>query len=584
MKLVRVLPFLLALLITGSALLAQTGETVWFDGQSRSFFSRDALGEMDRPDTTSPRNLSEGYNLLDINTHIEPADNLEVFAQLRVRNRFGGFFGAGTTIDVRQLRASGVIKDKVRFSIGDLYLKQSRFTLFNPDEDLVRNEGEAFRAYRDIVHYENFYQDNRWRLQGIQTDFSMRFDRSIRTLEFDAFLTRPRGSESLTSTLFTPDLLMAGGSVVSQMGRKTRVELNWVNLFEVPSSGTTHQSLRNPVVRAGIERQDEMGNWTVRHAVEGGYAQRHWLFSQLEDGGADSSGYRTEGVYIELRSEPMRMDSLWSFHYGVRHVDPGFRSGGAQTRRLDLGGSVPLTVYPIYSDEVLDRPVAMFDLMASDGVYNQMLSATLMEFHPVYSNVLPYGDATPNRQGAFLQVNRRHAQGEWEVQFDGGAFREIIGQGTPDLRQFNLLAGRLAWRADRTLGWNRTVDLTVGADVEQTSRRGESLAAVDLSRRVLDVSANVEVADRLFLQGAIKRLDAEGNEFITERNGFGSIRTFRAREYDVSDHILSAGLWYAFSDAVYANVQYSGWGSSLADPLQPDFNYRRLLFVFSVRL
>ena len=141
MKPVRVLPLLLPLLLTGSALLAQTEESVWFDGQSRSFFSRDALGEMDRPDTTSPRNLSEGYNLLDLNTHIEPADNLEVFAQLRVRNRFGGFFGAGTTIDVRQLRASGVIKDKVRFSIGDLYLKQSRFTLFNPDEDLVRNEG-----------------------------------------------------------------------------------------------------------------------------------------------------------------------------------------------------------------------------------------------------------------------------------------------------------------------------------------------------------------------------------------------------------------------------------------------------------
>ena len=459
MKPVRVLPLLLPVLLIGSALSAQTDETVWFDGQSRSFFSRDALGEMDRPDTTSPRNLSEGYNLLDLNTHIEPAENLEVFAQLRVRNRFGGFFGAGTTIDVRQLRASGVIQDKVRFSIGDLYLKQSRFTLFNPDEDLVRNEGEAFRAYRDIVHYENFYQDNRWRLQGIQTDFSMRFDRSIRTLEFDAFLTRPRGSESLTSTLFTPDLVMAGGSVASQMGRRTRVELNWVNLFEVPSSGTTHQSLRNPVVRAGIERQDEMGNWTVQHAVEGGYAQRHWLFSQLEDGGADTSGYRTEGVYIELRSEPMRIDSLWSFQYGVRHVDPGFRSGGAQTRRLDLGGSVPLMVYPTYSDEVLDRPVAMFDLMASDGVYNQMLSATLMDFHPVYSNVLPYGDATPNRQGAFLKVSRRHAQGEWDVQLDGGAFREIIGQGTPiSVNSISSLGAGLAGGPHARVGPHRGPD------------------------------------------------------------------------------------------------------------------------------
>ena len=186
--------------------LGQSKETVWFDGASRSFFSRDALGESDAPDTTSARNLSEGYNLLDLNAHIAPAENLEVFAQLRVRNSFGGFFGAGTSVNVRQLRASGVIKNKVRFGVGDLYLKQSRFTLFNPDEDLFRGEGDAFRAYRDIVRYENFYEGNRWRLQGLQTDFSMQFDRAIRTLEFDAFMTRPRGSESLTNTLFTPDL------------------------------------------------------------------------------------------------------------------------------------------------------------------------------------------------------------------------------------------------------------------------------------------------------------------------------------------------------------------------------------------
>ena len=56
------------------------------------------------------------------------------------------------------------------------------------------------------------------------------------------------------------------------------------------------------------------------------------------------------------------------------------------------------------------------------------------------------------------KVNRRHAEGEWEVQLDGGAFREIIGQGTPDLRQFHLLAGRLAWR--RTARWGGTAPWT----------------------------------------------------------------------------------------------------------------------------
>ena len=117
---------------------------------------------------------------------------------------------------------------------------------------------------------------------------------------------------------------------VASNGSKTRVELNWVNLFEVSSSGTTHQSLRNPVVRVGIERQDEMGNWTVRHAVEGGYAQRHWLFSQLEDGGPTPRATVRRGC---TRTAQRTDEAGFGLQYGVRHVDPGFRSGGAQTRR-----------------------------------------------------------------------------------------------------------------------------------------------------------------------------------------------------------------------------------------------------------
>ena len=32
-------------------------------------------------------------------------------------------------MDVRQLRVSGVVKDKVKFNVGDIYLRQSEFTL-----------------------------------------------------------------------------------------------------------------------------------------------------------------------------------------------------------------------------------------------------------------------------------------------------------------------------------------------------------------------------------------------------------------------------------------------------------------------
>ena len=165
-------------------LYAQSYETIWFDGLSRTYFSRDALDKSLTDDTISTRNISNGYNLLDLNTHINPIDNFEIFAQIRIRNNLASFFGSGTEINVRQLNAKGVINQKLRFSIGDLYLKQSKFTLFNSDEDLFGYENDIFKAYRDIIHYENFYKENRWHLHGIQTDFSFAFDRFIRKFGF----------------------------------------------------------------------------------------------------------------------------------------------------------------------------------------------------------------------------------------------------------------------------------------------------------------------------------------------------------------------------------------------------------------
>ena len=38
--------------------------------------------------------------------------------------------------------------------------------------------------------------------------------------------------------------------------------------------------------------------------------------------------------------------------------------------------------------------------MTDPNVYNQKLSTSLMDYNPMYSAVLPYGDATPNRIGS----------------------------------------------------------------------------------------------------------------------------------------------------------------------------------------
>ena len=200
---------ILIVFLSAMSLHAQLNENIWFDGLSRSYFARDAI-DKSMSDTLSAKNSSNGYNLLDLNTHVNPIKDIEIFAQLRIRNSFGSFFGSGTQISVRQLKAKGIINNKIRFSVGDLFLKQSKFTLYNYDEELSFFGSQILKPYRDIIHYENFYIDNRWRLQGIQTDFSFKFDRYIRNLDFDFFISRPNGSSQINETTYTSDLLLSG--------------------------------------------------------------------------------------------------------------------------------------------------------------------------------------------------------------------------------------------------------------------------------------------------------------------------------------------------------------------------------------
>ena len=67
---------------------AQINDNIWFDGLSRSYFARDAVDKNTTNDTLSANNTSNGYNLLDLNTHINPIKDFEIFAQLRIRNSF----------------------------------------------------------------------------------------------------------------------------------------------------------------------------------------------------------------------------------------------------------------------------------------------------------------------------------------------------------------------------------------------------------------------------------------------------------------------------------------------------------------
>ena len=563
-------------------LQAQMKDKIWFDGQARSYFARDAI-DNNTEDTVSAKNASNGYNLLDLNTHVNPIKDIEIFAQLRIRNSFGSFFGSGTEINVRQLRAKGTINDKVRFSVGDIFLKQSRFTLYNYDEELSGYENDMLKPYRDIIHYENFYTENRWRLQGIQTDFSFKFDRFIRTLAFDFFVTRPRGSSAISGTTYSSDLLLSGGSMVSEINKRISLSANYVSLFEVASSGTQNISVRNPVYDMALLHHFGNDKHHFEQKLETGFSQRHWLHSELENEMADSTSNDTKGMFFELENKYSK-DSTLYLTVGYRYVDPNFRSAGAQTRRLDYAAGNNNTIYPLYTNMSMARPTSVFDLVADDRIYNQDLSSNLMVFNPIYSNVLPYGDATPNRSGVYLKARLNNKSKVLLGKINAGFFKEVIGQGTAEKRSFGLVKAALKVNLHRWFNWEKEMSISASSESELTSRGGDTISSINLFSHQVNASLNIELAKKFFIQASYKQFNANGNEFLTERDNYGDITYFTSTQVNQKDHMLSVGMLYKLRENVYANLQYNWWGMTFIDQPYSDYKYSRLLFILSVAL
>ena len=565
-------------------LYAQINENIWFDGISRSYFARDALDESATDDTLSARNISNGYNLLDLNTHVNPIKDIEIFAQLRIRNSFGSFFGSGTEINVRQLKAKGVINNKIRFSVGDLFLKQSKFTLHNYEEELSGYENDMLKPYRDIIHYENFYTENRWRLQGIQTDFSFEFDRFIRSLGFDFFVTRPSGSSQINETTYSSDLLLSGSSMVSEINKRITLSGNYINLFEVASSGTKNISVRNPVYDISLLHYFGNDKYRIEQNIQTGFSKRYWLHSELDNGISDSTSNDSQGMYFELDNKYIKKDSTLLLTVGYRYVDPDFRSAGAQTRRLDYAAGNSNTIYPIYTNMSLIRPPSVFDLVSDDQLYNQDLSSVLMVFNPIYSNILPYGDATPNRAGIYLKAKINNKKKVLLAKINAGFFKEVIGQGTEAKRDFGFLKGAFKINFHRWLNWEKELSLSASSENELTRRGGEAVSSLNLFSHQMNASVNAELAKKFFIQASYKQFNANGNEFLTQRDNYGNINYFTSTQIAQKDHMLSFGMLYKFRENVYANLNYNWWGMRFADQPYLDYKYNRLILILSVKL
>ncbi len=560
---------------------AEDGPGVQFNGYGRSYIQQTGLGgEVLDPDTLAVENIADGEFVLDLAVNAQPNSVTEVQAVIRMRNEFGGFFGAGATLEVRELWARGVIADVLRYRIGDMDMALTPYTLFLPDADAVVNAPELFRPQREAVYYDEFYTGfNTRRLQGAKVDFGLAFDRGLDAVDVQLFLARLRATDLLN----VPTRFIGGGRAAlvagpfGSYGTMAKAGVNVAYTWDDLKSGEANTGIRNAVISLDgdltILDQDA---YDLHLVGESGWSLVR-LKENTNDEEAEEAGEPVDEIFVEDTDTFIEIGlagTLKDQHIGLSamfvNVGPEFYSAAAQSKRIDYTRTKS-TFNRVGADAIV-RPVALFDITRDAALYTSRIGDNLMMYDPRYGNVLPFGRATPNRRGVRLGASYTPDNLPVDAALDFAALTEIRGEGTEELKNFILLRGEANVAVNEFFEWDRMIGITLGTQVENTSRSGEPAEEVDLSSVLFEAGASAEVYDRLDVLVGAKLRTSTGRDYLPQIENFNDIRDFfEPFVTDDQESLVGAGLRYRFRDGIALTVQYQHF--SYGSDVNPDADY-----------
>lgn len=525
------------------------------------------------PDTVTASRLSSGHTLVDLGMVVRPNDAMEVFGMLRVRNDFGGFWGGGTTFDVRQIYIRGVVSKKIRYQLGDLNYKLTPFTLYNDDEELSFGRTAALQQYMDVVNYDNFYDfENSWRQQGAAVDFGLTFKKYVDGINFNFFTSRV----NRTNFGGVSERLFSAISVELLQSKYLSLAANYVNLYDWAGTSRAEVFFRNPVI-TGLAAFN-YGTEKMKVDVRAEVGQSNQFYEGSDEAPELMGGFSDVAVNVLFR--PLETYAKVT----VRNVEADFRSPGAQSKRINFG-AIPAAYQRITNEQVL-RPFTLYDLLRETDLYNLQLSSNLQAFDPRYDNITPYGDATPNRSGFIVEAGRNDASERYQMAVRYAGFSELRGQGTLLTKQFTRIEAETRIHVNRFLSdYEKKIIVDAAYRNDQTSRDGEEgVRAVDLNSEVLNLGLEVEFARKLSAVFGFQDLQYGGFDYLPLRAEFDEIVFFNEYEVDGSETMLALGLRYNFSDTDHLSVQWNRYNSTNAVAgIIPNYTIDQLAFLYVMK-
>ncbi len=509
------------------------------NGDARGYlFAKNMLIDKALDTINAPR-ANYGHTLLDLGFSIFPNNNTEIISSFRIRNELGGFWGGGVSFNVRQLTLNGVAGNKVKYNLGDIDVKMTPYTLYNFQEEGIVNEAEIFALRRQVVHYDMFYlPNNTWRMQGGQVAFGLKFNKVLQALEFKGFITRQRPTDGIT----IPERLFGGGTTTWKQNDQLQFSYNSISLFDLTRT-----------INDSIRYKNHVQTLSAKYRSK---SQHNFQWGVDAEGGTSNVNYinYTNPAAPDLQNDWF-YDAAFVFEYkkskivtklGYKDVGADFFSPGAQTKRVDFT-KFP-GVFQQYTNNAVGRAINLTDIINHNAGYSYQLSDRLMAYNVAYDNINPYGIATPNRRGAYFNLEQKDSLKFKHSFIQIAQLFESRGMGTNVKKSFTSLAGGMDIALHDFFAWKREIIFNFGIRYDRTNRGGEEYEKIKLASTLIDLGLSVRLVGKLDLLLGAKYFKAAGNEFVNIRNAFNTITDLTTISMDFTETTLAGGFRYKFSE------------------------------------
>lgn len=525
-------------------------EKFQINGTARSYLFSNELKIDNSIDSITPRKSNYGHNLLDLGISVFPNTQTEVIGIFRIRNELGGFWGGGVSFNVRQLTLKGVANNVVRYEIGDIDLKMTPYTLFNNVEEGLINEADVFKVRRNILHYDLFYQENQWRMQGAKVNFNVLANSIFQKTTVKGYLTRQRATDGLSES----ERLYGGGSLDFIRNSKFNIKFNSANLFDLTKTlGNDSTKFTNSIVSTNFNYTIvSTENLAVKFNSEGGFSNTNYANHPNKSAPKSLSDW-----FYDVALSSQLINKKLSFKIGMKDVGKDFRSPGAQTKRINYSKSPGL--YQQFTNNFIGREVNFSDIISGNADASYKISETLMAYNAAYSNTNPFGEATPNRRGIYINLESLDSIKIKNHYIKCLLLQESVGTGTLQRKSFVLTQLGTNISLNKLINLKKSLTINLGFQNELTFRGGESYEQINLSSNFLDAGLSYEFIPKLNLLFGAKLWVAKGNENLIIRDEFNTVIDFDAIDINFSESIIAAGLKYDFDEKNTLTLQYQSF-------------------------